>query len=191
MSGGPASRMLLAAGHRHAPTALRLAHTERPARHPPNDLSTAPVLDRTVRLHLPLLRAPFLAILESTDFRRRSGLLILVFGASLALVAATAFALVTVVSDGLTRAAIDSSVRSDRSLVQGFVASNLVSTDVRVSGVDPARVSAIELQIAAFIRRSSVGGQSPGIVHIKIWTPDGTVLYSERSDLRGTPSPRK
>jgi diguanylate cyclase (GGDEF)-like protein len=127
-----------------------------------------------------------LAILESTDFRRRSGLLILVFGASLALVAATAFALVTVVSDGLTRAAIDSSVRSDRSLVQGFVASNLVSTDVRVSGVDPARVSAIELQIAAFIRRSSVGGQSPGIVHIKIWTPDGTVLYSERSDLRGT-----
>ena len=109
----------------------------------------------------------------------------LVFGASLALVAATAFALVTVVSDGLTRAAIDSSVRSDRSLVQGFVASNLVPTDLRVSGVDSARVNAIELQIAAFIRRSSVGGQSPGIVHIKLWTPDGTVLYSERSDLRG------
>jgi diguanylate cyclase (GGDEF)-like protein len=109
----------------------------------------------------------------------------LVFGASLALVAATAFALVTVVSDGLTRAAIDSSVRSDRSLVQGFVASNLVPTDLQVSGVDSARVNAIELQIAAFIRRSSVGGQSPGIVHIKLWTPDGTVLYSERSDLRG------
>jgi diguanylate cyclase (GGDEF)-like protein len=109
----------------------------------------------------------------------------LVFGASLALVAATAFALVTVVSDGLTRAAIDSSVRSDRSLVQGFVASNLVPTDLRASGVDPARVSAIELQIAAFIRRSSVAGESPGIVHIKIWNPDGTVLYSERADLRG------
>jgi putative nucleotidyltransferase with HDIG domain len=109
----------------------------------------------------------------------------LVFGASLALVAATAFALVTVVSDGLTRAAIDSSVRSDRSLVQGFVASNLLPTDLRVSGVDAARVDAIELQIAAFIRRSSVGGQSPGIVHIKIWTPDGTILYSERADLRG------
>jgi diguanylate cyclase (GGDEF)-like protein len=126
-----------------------------------------------------------LAILESTDFRRRSGLLILVFGASLALVAATAFALVTVVSDGLTRAAIDSSVRSDRSLVQGFVASNLVPTDLRVDGVDSARVNAIELQIAAFIRRSSVAGQSPGIVHIKLWAPDGTVLYSERADLRG------
>ncbi|HTG41280.1 MAG TPA: diguanylate cyclase [Methylomirabilota bacterium] len=126
-----------------------------------------------------------MAILESTDFRRRSGLLILVFGASLALVAATAFALVTVVSDGLTRAAIDSSVRSDRSLVQGFVASNLYAADLKVSGVDPTRVSAIELQIAAFIRRSSVAGQSPGIVHVKIWLPDGTVLYSERGDLRG------
>jgi diguanylate cyclase (GGDEF)-like protein len=125
------------------------------------------------------------AILESTDFRRRSGLLILVFGASLALVAATAFALVTVVSDGLTRAAIDSSVRSDRSLVQGFVASNLFPADLQVSGVDPTRVSAIELQIAAFIRRASVAGQSPGIVHIKLWAPDGTVLYSERGDLRG------
>ena len=126
-----------------------------------------------------------MAILESTDFRRRSGLLILVFGASLALVAATALALVTVVSDGLTRAAIDSSVRSDRSLVQGFVASNLFAADLQVSGVDPTRVSAIELQIAAFIRRSSVAGQSPGIVHVKIWLPDGTVLYSERGDLRG------
>ena len=126
-----------------------------------------------------------MAILESTNFRRRSGLLILVFGASLGLVAATAFALVTVVSDGLTRAAIDSSVRSDRSLVQGFVASNLFPADLQVSGVDPTRVSAIELQIAAFIRRASVAGQSPGIVHIKLWAPDGTVLYSERADLRG------
>jgi diguanylate cyclase (GGDEF)-like protein len=126
-----------------------------------------------------------LAILESKDFRRRSGLLILVFGASLALVAATAFALVTVVSDGLTRAAIDSSVRSDRSLVQGFVATNLFPPDLQVSGVDPTRVSAIELQIAAFIRRASVAGESSGIVHVKIWLPDGTILYSERGDLRG------
>jgi diguanylate cyclase (GGDEF)-like protein len=126
-----------------------------------------------------------LAILESSHLRRRSGLLILVFGASLTLVAATAFALVTVVSDGLTRAAIDSSVRSDRSLVQGFVASNLFAADMQISGVDPTRVSAIELQIAAFIRRASAAGQSSGIVHVKIWLPDGTVLYSERGDLRG------
>jgi diguanylate cyclase (GGDEF)-like protein/putative nucleotidyltransferase with HDIG domain len=125
------------------------------------------------------------AILESRHLRRRSGLLILVFGASLALVAATAFALVTVVSDGLTRAAIDSSVRSDRSLVQGFVASSLHLADLRASGVDPARVDAIELQIAAFIERSTRSGQSPGIVHIKVWAPDGTVLYSELSELRG------
>ena len=27
-------------------------------------------------------------------------------------------------------------------------------------------------------------GRAPGILHVKIWAPDGTVLYSERADLR-------
>jgi diguanylate cyclase (GGDEF)-like protein/putative nucleotidyltransferase with HDIG domain len=116
---------------------------------------------------------------------RRSGLLILVFGVSLALVAATAFALVTIVTDGLTRAAIDSSVRSDRSLVQGFIASNLTLDDLHPSGVDPARVARIQSEIATLIQRSGRTGESPGIVHIKVWATDGTVLYSERPELRG------
>jgi diguanylate cyclase (GGDEF)-like protein/putative nucleotidyltransferase with HDIG domain len=110
----------------------------------------------------------------------------LVFGASLALVAATAFALVTVVSNGLTRAAIDSSVRADRSLVLGFVASNLNLGDLQPTGVDPIRAAAIQRQVTGFIERSSASGKTTGIVHIKIWSPDGTVLYSERQDLRGT-----
>lgn len=116
---------------------------------------------------------------------RRSGLLVLVFGVSLVLVAATAFALVTTVSDSLTRAAIDSSVRSDRSLVQGFIASNLIPADLHASGIYPARVSQIEHEIATLIERSARTGESPGIVHIKIWALDGTVLYSELSELRG------
>jgi diguanylate cyclase (GGDEF)-like protein/putative nucleotidyltransferase with HDIG domain len=116
---------------------------------------------------------------------RRSGLLVLVFGLSLVLVAATAFALVTTVSDSLTRAAIDSSVRSDRSLVQGFVASNLTPADLHPTGINPTRVSQIEREIASIIKRSARTGESPGIVHIKIWALDGTVLYSELSELRG------
>jgi diguanylate cyclase (GGDEF)-like protein/putative nucleotidyltransferase with HDIG domain len=126
-------------------------------------------------------------VLPAGDTRtgRRSGLLVLVFGVSLVLVAATAFALVTTVSDSLTRAAIDSSVRSDRSLVQGFVASNLIPADLHPSGIYPTRVSQIEHEIATLIERSARTGESPGIVHIKIWAVDGTVLYSELSELRG------
>jgi diguanylate cyclase (GGDEF)-like protein/putative nucleotidyltransferase with HDIG domain len=122
---------------------------------------------------------------------RRSTLLILVFGASLSLVAVTAIALFAVVSEHVTTAAIDSSVRSDRSLVRAFVATSLVPADLQASGVDPVRIAAIEGQLTAFIDRRAASdraagaSQSSGILHIKIWAPDGTVLYSERSDLRG------
>ena len=128
-----------------------------------------------------------MAISDSEPVHRRSTLLLLVFGASLALVGLTAFVLVWVVTDNLTEAAIQTSVNSDRSLVQSFVASTrLQPADLRTTGVSPARVGEIEAQIANVIDRSSDGGDSPGIVHVKLWAPDGTVLYSERSELRGT-----
>ncbi|MEA2538527.1 MAG: hypothetical protein QOF11_2761 [Chloroflexota bacterium] len=96
--------------------------------------------------------------------------------------ATTAFALVSIVSDRLTKAAIDSSVTADVSLVRAFT-SSLTTDDLRTSGVDPTRVAEIEHQIAAIVDRSTEG-DAAGIVHVKIWRPDGTVLYSERSDLR-------
>jgi diguanylate cyclase (GGDEF)-like protein len=101
---------------------------------------------------------------------------------SLSLVATTAFALVSIVSDRLTKAAIDSSVTADVSLVRAFT-SSLTADDLRTSGVDPTRVAEIEHQIAAIVDRSTEG-DAAGIVHVKVWRPDGTVLYSERSDLR-------
>ncbi len=122
---------------------------------------------------------------------RRSTLLLVVFGASLSLVAVTAIALVAIVSDHLTRATIDSSVRSDQSLVRAFVATNLVQANLSPTGVDPTQVDAIESQLRAFIDRPAASDhaaaetRSSGILHIKIWAPDGTVLYSERSELRG------
>ncbi len=63
-----------------------------------------------------------MAILDTERVRRRSTLLLLVFGASLTLVALTALALVWTVSANLTQAAIDTSVNSDTSLVRAFTA---------------------------------------------------------------------
>jgi diguanylate cyclase (GGDEF)-like protein len=110
-------------------------------------------------------------------------LLLLVFGVSLSLVALTAVALVSIVSDRLTRAAIDSSVAADQSLVRGFTATSLTPADFGLTGVDPARASEIERQIATIVHRSA-NANEPGIVHVKIWAPNGTILYSERPDLR-------
>ena len=105
------------------------------------------------------------------------------FGVSLSLVALTAFALVSIVSDRLTGAAIDSSIAADRSLVRAFTATSLTQADLRPTGGDPARANDIERQIAAIVDRSTEGG-ARGIVHVKIWAPDGTVLFSERAGLR-------
>jgi len=111
--------------------------------------------------------------------RRRSTLLLLVYAASLTLVAFTAVALVSVVSGRLTDAAVASSVEADQSLVGAFTTTVIQPSELRPSGVDPSRVAAIEAKIAGLIDRAS------GIVHIKVWAPDGTVLYSERPELRG------
>ncbi len=83
--------------------------------------------------------------------RRRSTLLLLVFGVSLTLVGLTAFALVSIVSERLTSTAIASSVASDESLVRGFAAASLTAADLRLTGVDPARATEIERNIAAIV----------------------------------------
>ncbi len=127
-----------------------------------------------------------MASISPDRIRRRSTLLLLVLGASLSLVGLTAFALVTVVSENLTRAAIATSVNSDESLVRAFAATTgLGPADLRATGVAADRVAAIERQIAAVIDRSSDGDRPAGIVHVKVWAPDGTVLFSELTELRG------
>jgi diguanylate cyclase (GGDEF)-like protein len=119
------------------------------------------------------------AAIDTERVRRRSSLLLLVFGVSLGLVALTAFALVTVVSNRLTDAAIASSLEADRSLVSAFTSTVIHPDDLRLAGVEPARVGSIEANLGALIDRTN------GIAHIKIWAPDGTVLYSEQPALRG------
>ncbi len=127
-----------------------------------------------------------MSVIGPERIRRRSTLLLLVFAASLSLVGLTAFALVTIVSDNLTRSAIATSVNSDESLVRAFVATTgLEESDLRATGVAPERVAAIQRQIAAVIDRSGDADHPAGIVHVKVWAPDGTVLYSELAELRG------
>jgi diguanylate cyclase (GGDEF)-like protein/putative nucleotidyltransferase with HDIG domain len=111
--------------------------------------------------------------------RRRASLLVLVYGASLLLVALAGSALVFVVSRNLSSTAVASSVAADRSLVRGLVAEILDGSDVG-GPVDAERRAEIERSLAGLVDRA--GG---GIYHIKVWAPDGTVLFSDRPELEG------
>lgn len=110
----------------------------------------------------------------------RSNLLLLVFGASLMLVAVTAAALVLLVSGHVTSTAIDSSVAADRSLVRGFAAGVLAPADLDPASTTDARAAELTAQLRALVEP---GGQ--GILQIKIHAVNGTVLFSDRPELRG------
>jgi diguanylate cyclase (GGDEF)-like protein len=110
----------------------------------------------------------------------RSKLLLVVFGASLMLVVLTATALAWLVSDHVTKAAIDSSVSSDRSLVRGFVATTLRPSDL-AGDVEPARVEEVGRGLARLIDRDG-----PGLVQIKVHSLDGDVLFSDDPAVAGT-----
>jgi diguanylate cyclase (GGDEF)-like protein len=114
-----------------------------------------------------------------TQLRRRSSLLLVVYGASLVLVLATALALVLTVSDHVRGSAIESSVSADRSLERGYVDENLRAATLSPNS-PPSVVAAIDRSLASLVDRSG-----DGILQIKIWAPDGVVLYSDRADLSG------
>ena len=112
--------------------------------------------------------------------RRRFTLLLLVYGASLMLVILTGVALVGLVSEHVTNTAIDSSVSSDRSLVHAFVVANLLPEDMR-EALDAARLSEIERDLGALI-------DPKGIVQVKVYSIDGSIMFSNLPELRGLPA---
>ena len=112
--------------------------------------------------------------------RRRFTLLLLVYGASLMLVILTGVALVGLVSEHVTNTAIDSSVSSDRSLVHAFVVANLLPEDMR-EALDAARLSEIERDLGALI-------DPKGIVQVKVYSIDGSIMFSDLPELRGLPA---
>ena len=110
--------------------------------------------------------------------RRRSRLLVGVLGASLLLVAGTGAAMAIVVNDNVESAAIAASVAADGSLVHGLFQSDLQASDLALTGVTDARVAQVQTRLASLL-------QPDGIVHVKVFGPDQTVLFSNRTDLRG------
>ncbi|HEY3523229.1 MAG TPA: diguanylate cyclase [Candidatus Limnocylindrales bacterium] len=109
----------------------------------------------------------------------RNRLLLLVYGASLLLVTLAGIALVVVVSSHVANSAIESSVAADRSLVRGL-AGVILEPDELTAPVDDARAASVETSLAALVDRD--GG---GIYHIKVWSPNGVILFSNRREIRG------
>jgi diguanylate cyclase (GGDEF)-like protein len=87
-------------------------------------------------------------------------------------------ALAGVVSRNVQDAAITASVAADKSLATGLVQSDLQASDLTMTGASDTRVAQIETRLSSLI-------QTDGIVHIKIFARDQTVLYSNRTELRG------
>jgi diguanylate cyclase (GGDEF)-like protein len=110
---------------------------------------------------------------------RRSRLLLTVFGASLVLVAATGAALVAIVSNNVEHAAMAASVASDASIESDLIATDVPAAELSMIGVTPVQID----QIQDGLRELLVN--APGILHVKIFAPDGTVLYSNKDGLRG------
>src|SRR5438876_753235 len=112
--------------------------------------------------------------------RGRSKLLLLVFAASLSLVVVTCLALATLVSIHVTDAALQSSVAADGSLVRAFVAKELAPSDMLVGGVDDARRQQIETRL-----RTLIDPKVTGTLRVKVFAPDGTVLFSDVPEIAG------
>jgi diguanylate cyclase (GGDEF)-like protein len=110
---------------------------------------------------------------------RRSRLLLIVFGVSLVLVATTAAALVAVVANNVEQAALSASVASDQSIESALIETNLPANALSMTGVTPGAVVQIQDQLRVLLV------DAPGILHVKVFAPDGTVLYSNVDGLRG------
>ena len=111
--------------------------------------------------------------------RGRSKLLLLVFAASLSLVVVTCLALATLVSIHVTDAALQSSVDADASLVRAFVAKELKPSDLVLGGVDGARRVEIETRLRDLVDPET------GTLRVKVFGPDGTVLFSDVPEIAG------
>ncbi len=106
----------------------------------------------------------------------RPGLRALVLSVSGALVIGTAVLVSITVSDNLRSAAVGEAVRTTESVVRGYVDRAVT----RGAMADPA--SADGAAVDAELTRLVAAGK---ILRIKIWSPDGTVVFSDLPALRG------
>jgi hypothetical protein len=103
-----------------------------------------------------------------------------VLALSLALVTGTAVALGWVVTDGVTKSAIKSSVAADTSLVLAFLTRDGQGLDLSTAA-NPTVAAAIDADFAAL-----VASTKSGVIQVKVYSPQGIVQFSDRADVVGT-----
>ena len=107
---------------------------------------------------------------------RRPGLRALVLFVSAVLVITTAVAVSITVSDNLRSAAVGEAVRTTESVVRGYV-DRVVTREAVADPTGPAGVAVNEE-----LSRLVAAGK---ILRIKIWSHDGTIVFSDHPELRG------
>jgi len=112
--------------------------------------------------------------------RWRPGLRAGVLTLSSLLVVGTAVLVSSTVSDHLATTATDEAVRTTEAVVRGFVDPMVIQGGFASSGTPQA--AEIDKQLSSLVA-------SGKILRIKIWTPDGTVRFSDLPALRGRQFP--
>jgi diguanylate cyclase (GGDEF)-like protein/PAS domain S-box-containing protein len=104
------------------------------------------------------------------------GLRAIVLLVSTAVVLVTAIAVSSSVSDHLRQAAVNEAVRATESVVLGYLGSEEIPA--AIANPDGPDAQAVNHRLEELVR----AGQ---ILRIKVWTPGGTVAFSDLPDLRG------
>lgn len=129
-------------------------------------------------------RAPEDVITTSARPRRvvRPILLLLVFGAFLVIVGATASGQAVLVTADTSTTLLNAQVGSDVATVRSFVGLNLTQADLQQGGPTAARRATLERGLSLLAERG-------GILHAALLAPDGTVLASDDGTSRDRAAP--
>jgi diguanylate cyclase (GGDEF)-like protein/PAS domain S-box-containing protein len=121
------------------------------------------------------MRVPHVSTRLDLRALRRPGLRALVVGGSGILIVGTALLVSANVSDHLEKAAVNEAVRTTEAVVRGYIDPVVTPGLANPTGAQAASINAdLERLVAA--------GK---ILRIKIWAPDGTVVFSDLPALRG------
>ncbi|HET9344609.1 MAG TPA: diguanylate cyclase [Candidatus Limnocylindrales bacterium] len=119
-----------------------------------------------------------LPVFGSSPRPRRPLLLVLVYGAFLALVGITATAQAVMVSAHFRNATLNDVVGSDAATTRAFVNAHLSRTDFDAAGPSRERVAALEAQLATLTRQGE-------LLRVEIRRPDGTVVAASEPGASG------
>ncbi|HEV7603734.1 MAG TPA: hypothetical protein VGO15_02150, partial [Candidatus Limnocylindrales bacterium] len=111
---------------------------------------------------------------------QRPGLRALVLGVSGALVVGTALLVSNNVSDHLRTAAVNEAVRTTEAVVRGYIDPSVA--DGELTNATASQAAAIDAELVRLVAAGK-------ILRIKIWSTDGTVVFSDLAALRGRQFP--